>query len=225
MIDLYRKTAFSTQACRWYPRRLPPPPPAEDLHAPDCSIANTGPGGAARQRRGSRRRHHDPCAPVGRRVIEGDRVVGRIRGHARDVAGDARHQTDAGRGVIRGRLRARLSDDDTGAVDTEMQLLPAPLPAAAVFGGGPFALAEARQARAVDDEMHRLLDRDVIERDLERLAPPRERCMVRRLKIGLQHGEDRPQETLRLAQRPVEDESERQGGLDGDLRVLSRPAR
>ena len=105
----------------------------------------------------------------------------------------------------------------TGAVDTEMQLLPAPLPAAAVFGGGPFALVEDRQARAVDDEMHRLLARDVIERDLERLAPPRERCMGRRLKIGLHHGEDRPQETLRLAQRPVEDESERQGGLDADF--------
>ena len=50
-------------------------------------------------------------------------------------------------------------------------------------------------------------DRDVIERDLELLAPPRERCMVPRLKIGLHHGEDRPQETLRLAQRQVEDES------------------
>ena len=23
-------------------RRLPPPPTAEDLHSPDCSIANTG---------------------------------------------------------------------------------------------------------------------------------------------------------------------------------------
>ena len=202
MIDVYRKTAFSTQACRWYPaaflhRRRP-----RTCTRP-IGRSRTRDGGAARQRRGSRRRHHDPCATGGRRVVEGDRVVGRIRG----------------------RLRERLSDDNTGAVDTERQLLPAPLPAAAVFGGGPFALAEDRQARAVDDEMHRLLDRDVIERDLELLAPPREHCMVRRLKIGLHHGEDRPQETLRLAQRQVEDESERQGGLDGDIRVLSRPAR
>ena len=206
-------------------RRLLPPPTAEDLHSPDRSIANTGPGGAARQRRGSRRRHHDARATVGRRVVEGDRVVGRIRGHARDASGDALHQTDAGRGVIRGRLRERLSDDDTGPVDTEMQLLPAPLPAAAVFGGGPFALAEDRQARAVDHEMHRPLDRDAIERDLELLAPPRERCMVRRLEVGLHHGEDRPQKALRLAQRQAEDESERQGGFDGDIRVLSRSAR
>ena len=43
---------------------------------------------------------------------------------------------------------------------------------------------EDRQSRTVDDEMHRPLGRDAIERELELLAPPRKRGMVRRLKIA-----------------------------------------
>ena len=37
-----------------------PPPTAEYLHASDRPIASTGPRAVPRQRRGSRRRHHDP---------------------------------------------------------------------------------------------------------------------------------------------------------------------
>ena len=205
-------------------RRLLPSPTAEGLHSPDRSIANTGPGPASRQRRGSRRRHHHPRATVGPSVVEGDRVVGRIRGHARNVAGDARHKPDAGRGVIRGRLRERLSHDNTGAVDTEMQLLPAPFAAAAVFGGGPFALAEDRQAGAVYDEIKRSGRRPAIKGDVQWLAPPGQRRVVRRVESGGHQCQDRPQEALRLAQRQAEDEPQGQRGLDRQVRELPRSA-
>ena len=182
-------------------RGLRPASTSEDLHAPDRPIADAGPRSASRQRRRSGRRHHDHRGSRAGRVVERDGVVRRIGRHARDIAVDVVDQTDAGRGIIRRRLGERMGDDDASAVDTEMQLLPAPLPAPAVFGGGPFALAEDGQARAVDDEMQWLLHGNAIECKIEAPAPPRERGVVWRCETGVHQAEDRPLEALRLAQR------------------------
>ena len=40
------------------------------------------------------------------------------------------------------------------SVDRNMELLPATRAASAVFRGGPFAFADYRESRAVDDEVH-----------------------------------------------------------------------
>ncbi len=96
-----------------------------------------GPRAVPRQRRGSRRRHHDPRVSGAGRSIERDGVVRRVGGHARDVSGYGLNETDAGRRVVARRRGERLRHDDPGAVDPEMQLLPAPLAAAAVFRRGP----------------------------------------------------------------------------------------
>ena len=57
-----------------------PPPTAEYLHASDRPIASTGPRAVPRQRRGSRRRHHDPRVSGAGRRIERDGVVRRVGG-------------------------------------------------------------------------------------------------------------------------------------------------
>ena len=97
------------------------------------------------------------------RAILHQRLVGGVRGHARDVPVHLLDQTDAGRRVIGCRLRDRLGNDHAGAVDTEVQLLPAALAAVPVFYGGPLAFADDRQSCAIDDEMHRALGRNAIE--------------------------------------------------------------
>jgi len=94
-----------------------------------------------------------------------------------------------------------------------MQLLPAPFAAAAVFGGGPFALAEDRQAGAVYDEIKRSRRRPAIKGDVQWLAPPGQRRVVRRVESGGHQCQDRPQEALRLAQRQAEDEPQGQNAV------------
>ncbi|AMY10827.1 Transcriptional activator CadC [Luteitalea pratensis] len=91
---------------------------------------------------------------------------------------------------------------------------------------GPFSKDGERVAfRAVDDQVQRSCRRDVVHRYMQRLTPARERRVVRGVKTGAHHGQDRPDEALRLAQGQVEDESERQGGLDGQIREPLLPAR
>ena len=48
--------------------------------------------------------------------------------------------------------------------------------------------------------------------------------MHQRREIDAQHPEDRGQEALGLTQRSVEDETERQGGFDGEIGILELPA-
>ena len=134
-------------------------------------------------------------------------------------------KTHARRGVIGRRLGQRLGNDHAGSVDTEMELLPASLAASPVFRRGPFALADDRQARAVDDEMKRPPGRNAIENEIEALTPPRERGVIWRFEVGAHQDQDRPQEALGLAQGQPEDEPERQCGLDREVREFPRPAR
>ena len=104
-----------------------------------------------------------------------------------------------------------------------MELLPAPLAPTAVLRRGPFTFAHNRNARAIDDEMDRSLDRDAVQLDVEGLTPARKRGVVGRFEIDVHQGENRPQEALRLAQGQPEDEPERQRGRDREIREPPLP--
>ena len=56
------------------------------------------------------------------------------------------------------------------------------------------------------------------------LTASRERGVIGGREIDAQHPEDRCQEALGLTQRYVEDETERQGGFDGEIGILELPA-
>ena len=101
----------------------------------------------------STRAIHDGRAPCTGRIVEANRVVGCVRGDARDVVVDGLDQLDARRRVIDRRVRERVSDDHTGVINTHMEFLPPARATASMFRSGPFTLAGNRQASAVDDEM------------------------------------------------------------------------
>ena len=160
-------------------RRLLPSSTSQSLHSCDRPIPRTRPWSPPRHRRRLGRRNHDPGTSRPGRLVERDGLVGGVRGHARDVPVHLLDQTDAGRRVIGCRLRDRLGNDYAGAVDTEVQLLPAALAAGPVLYGGPLAFADDRQSCAIDDEMHRSLGRNAIECQIEMLTPTRERRVIR----------------------------------------------
>ena len=56
------------------------------------------------------------------------------------------------------------------------------------------------------------------------LTASRARGVIGCREIDAQHPEDRGQEALGLTQRYVEDETERQGGFDGEIGILELPA-
>ncbi len=56
------------------------------------------------------------------------------------------------------------------------------------------------------------------------LTASRERGVIGCREIDAQHPEDRGQEALGLTQRSVEEETERQGGFDGEIGILELPA-
>ena len=98
-----------------------------------------------------------------------------------------------------------------------MQLLPAALPAAAVFCGCPLAFAEYRQPRTVDDEMQPLLPWWVAKGEVEELTAPGERRVIRHPQVESHQPEQGREKAFGLAEWKVEDEPKRQGGFDGDI--------
>lgn len=66
--------------------------------------------------------------------------------------------------------------------------------------------------------MQRSRRREPAHRDVERPSPSRQRRVVGGLETRAHHGQDRPDNTLRLAQGQAEDEAEREGGLDRQIR-------
>ena len=99
------------------------------------------------------RRDHDGRAPCTGRIVAANRVVGGVRGDARAVVVDGLDQLDARRRVIARRVRARVSDDHTGVINTHRECLPPARAPASMFRRGPFTRAGNRQASAVDEEM------------------------------------------------------------------------
>ncbi len=97
-------------------RRLPPSP-SDSLHLVDRAITSARPRPASGHPGRLGWRNHDGRAPCTGRIVEGDRVVGRVRGDSRDVGVDGFDQLDACRRVIDRRFRERVSDDHTGVID------------------------------------------------------------------------------------------------------------
>ena len=137
--------------------------------------------------------------PRTRGLVEPHRVVRPIPRDADHVAGHRTDEIDAHGRIVDGRLRQRLRDDHAGAVNTKMQLLPAPRATLAVFRGGPFALAHDGESRTVEDEMQRTVGRDGVPRDVQPLTPARERRVVGSVETRAHHGQTRPDEALGLA--------------------------
>ena len=72
--------------------------------------------------------------------------------------------------------------------------------------------------------MHAFACRDSIKREVEVLTAPGERRVIRGGEVHAHHPEERLQEPLRLPERQVEQKTERQCRLDGDVEVLSLPS-
>ena len=184
-------------------RRLLPLPSSDVLHPPDRPIASTRPRSPSGHTCRCGRWHHNLRATRTRGIVEGDRVVGGVRRDARHVAVDRRDQIDARRRVIERRLGQDFGHDHPRSGDRNMELLPATRAASAVFRGGPFAFADYRESRAVDDEVHGFAPWDSTKGELEVLAAPRERRLIGRGQIEAHQPEERRQEPV-LSKNPID---------------------
>ena len=89
---------------------------------------------------------------------------------------------------------------------------------------GPRTFADDGQSGAVNDEVQAGARAGAPKREGEMLTASRERGVIGCREIDAQHPEDRGQDALGLTQRSVEDETERQGGFDGEIGILELPA-
>ena len=92
-----------------------------------------------------------------------------------------------------------------------------------MFGRGPLALAEYREPRAVNEEVQPGVPRPVAKGDLEVLTAAGERRVIGRGQAEAHQLEQRREEAFGLAERQVEEKTQRHGRFDGDVRVLPLP--
>ena len=93
-----------------------------------------------------------------------------------------------------------------------------------MFRRGPLTVADDGQSGAVNDEVQAGARAGAPKREGEMLTASRERGVIGGREIDAQHPEDRGQAALGLTQRYVEEETERQGGFDGEIGILELPA-
>ena len=105
-----------------------------------------------------------------------------------------------------------------------MELPPAASPSPPMCRRGPLTVADDGQSGAVNDEVQAGARAGAPKREGEMLTASRERGVIGCREIDAQHPEDRCQEARGLTQRSVEDETERQGGFDGEIGILELPA-
>ena len=105
-----------------------------------------------------------------------------------------------------------------------MELPPAASPLAPMCRRGPLTFADDGQSGAVNDAVPAGARAGAPKREGEMLTASRERGVIGCREIDAQPPEDRCQEALGLTQRSVEDETERQGGFDGEIGILELPA-
>ena len=105
-----------------------------------------------------------------------------------------------------------------------MELPPAASPSAPMLRRGPLTFADDGQSGAVNDEVQAGARAGAPKREGEMLTAARARGVIGGREIDAQHPDDRCQEALGLTQRSVEDETERQGGFDGEIGILELPA-
>ena len=89
---------------------------------------------------------------------------------------------------------------------------------------GPRTFADDGQSGAVNDEVQAGARAGAPKREGEMLTASRARGVIGGREIDAQHPEDRCQDALGLTQRSVEEETERQGGFDGEIGILEVPA-
>ena len=75
--------------------------------------------------------------------------MGRVRNDARDVAFASVEQLTHPVSVICVAVGQHLGDDHSGAIHSEVQLLPTPPALPTVLGGGPFAFSNDREPGAI----------------------------------------------------------------------------
>ena len=80
------------------------------------------------------------------------------------------------------------------------------------------------QTRAVEHEMEALAGRDRSQTAPQMLTAPGERRIVGGGEVEVHHPEQGMEESFGLAQREMVEESQGQGGLDGEIRVPALPA-
>ena len=105
-----------------------------------------------------------------------------------------------------------------------MELPPAASPSPPMCRRGPLTFADDGQSGAVNDEGQAGARAGAPKREGEMLTASRERGVIGGREIDAQHPEDRGQDALGLTQRSVEEETERQGGFDGEIGILELPA-
>ena len=89
-----------------------------------------------------------------------------------------------------------------------------------MFRSGPFTLAGNRQASAVDDEMKACAPWNAPKPEVEVLATTGQRRVIRRPKVESHQHEERREKALCLTEREMDEKTQRQGGLDREVRVL-----
>ena len=156
-------------------------------------------------------------------LVDGDRVRGRISGDAHERAIDGGEQIEGGGRILTRRLGQRVDTDHAGLIDAKVELPPATSAAATVFRGSPLTCSDDGQPRAVEHEMEALAERDRPQTAPQMLTAPGERRRVGGGEVEAHHPEQCVQEPFGLAQREMVEESQDQGGLDGEIRVALLP--
>ena len=101
-----------------------------------------------------------------------------------------------------------------------MEFLPPARATASMFRSGPFTRAGNRPASAVDDEMKACAPWNAPKPSVEVLATTGQRRVIRRPKVESHQHEERREKARCLTEREMEEKTQRQGGLDREVRVL-----
>ena len=151
-------------------------------------------------------------------LVDGDRVIDGVSGDAHERALDRSEQIEGGGRIITRLLGQRVDTDHAGPIDAKVELPPATPAAATVFRGSPLTLPDDGQTCAVKHEMEALsVGRDRSQTAPQMLTAPGERRRVGGGEVEAHHPEQGVQEPFGLTQREMVEESQGQGGLDGEI--------
>ena len=130
-----------------------------------------------------------------------------------------KHRLDL-RGIIPRSCRQRLGDNLAGiGIDPQMQLAPGAPFRPSLLTHLPFPFTEDFQPTAIDDQMNRFLLRAHRQLDLQLRLPTRQRRVAGGLQIDAHQGKQRSDQSLTLTQAQIEQLTQGQGRLDGQVRV------
>lgn len=180
------------------PKLLFPLPATERLYPPYPPFSRRRTRPPAPDRCGLRWRHDDLYVSFPCRVIEGLGVVDSVAREAPKLAGNGPNKPHARHRVIRRTLNQSVREDDSGAIDADVQLESIARSTPATLRGSPFALTNHREPGAVHDLMAALRRRT--------RARSIEKGRARRNRIGGQERTVGPLASVRqvLRQHPTE---------------------